>query len=159
MDPRVMQQMTDQQQGQAPQGQPQEGPPFDGFDTNPFEDIMKQLQSNQGAPEDGGSEQGQMVEDDGMPETNQLVRGQNPDNSQNIMGAIQSLQKFVAESTDPNEVATIRSVIALLSRLIEQNQENLASRVGTDQKNLGRHQQMLKAAEMMKKKQVMPIGA
>ena len=50
-------------------------------------------------------------------------------NTQNILGAVSSLQSAVKESTDPREIAVIRSVISLLSQLIQKDQAGQMSQL------------------------------
>ena len=59
----------------------------------------------------------------------QMEYGKSGGNTQNILGAVSSLQSAVKESTDPREIAVIRSVISLLSQLIQKDQAGQMSQL------------------------------
>lgn len=119
---------------------------FEQFEGNPFEGILSALQGNNAQQQGMGSsmmpQQGMTQQKDGMMggmmegiemEDNQLMKGKNPDNSQNLVGAVRALQSFIANSTNPTEIATARSIISLLSRLMDQDQKKMTDSLGQDQ--------------------------
>ena len=107
------------------------------FDQNPFASIMQSLQ---GAGAQGGQPQGpqapQGVPPQGMgadmPD-NQLMKGKNPDSSQALIGATKMLQQFIADSTDSTDIATARSIVMLITRLIEKQQKKMSDQLPQDQ--------------------------
>ncbi len=60
---------------------------------------------------------------------NQLNPGETGDQSKSLIGAIQSLENFIKASTDKDEIATVRSVVALLARLMYSDQQKMAGKL------------------------------
>jgi len=100
------------------------------FDQNPFLSILQQKQAApSGAPQ--GAPMGMMP--DAQPEDNQLMKGKNPDSSQALIGATKMLQNFIADSTDSTDIATARSIIMLIARLIAKQQEKMSGQLPQDE--------------------------
>jgi hypothetical protein len=144
MDPRILQALR-QKQGtpqDAPQGQDIGNPQFD---QNPFEAIIN---GGQGQDMGGGATGGPHMMPGGQPMGGDLPpmgaadaespaestapgeevedagqKGVNPGGTKFVLGAIQQLNNFITDSTDRAEIATIRSVITLLTRLVQRDQE------------------------------------
>lgn len=141
-----------QQQGQQPDVEsPQEdqqpgdqGEDFslgDEFNQNPFTQIsggqpaakpamMMQPQGPAGAqPQqmDPQSMQQMMMMQD--PKQNQLAPGANPGTTKFLIGAVQQLQGYIAESTDRDEIAIARSIIQLLTKLVDKDQASQAEKL------------------------------
>lgn len=111
---------------------------------NPFSDIISKFQERasqgqqpQGAPM--GPQGGQMpsgphmmphgqmmggVPTDEEQTPNQLQRGETGDNTQNLLKAVTAVQGYIANSTNPQEIAVARSIVVLMSKLISLDQEN-----------------------------------
>lgn len=107
------------------------------FDQNPFASILQSLGQGGGAPMGGGQApqaQGGMPSDamEGM-EDNQMMKGKNPDSSQALIGATKMLQNFISDSTDSTDIATARSIIMLIARLIAKQQEKMSSQLPQDE--------------------------
>lgn len=66
-----------------------------------------------------------MLKDQQDPNKNQLLPGANPGNSKYLLGAIQQIQGFIANSTERDEIAIGRSLIQLLTRLVSKDQEKM----------------------------------
>lgn len=106
---------------------------------NPFMNLIQQAPSGgTGAPsapqtssqpsqQDSENPQEQSVPAD--MEEDQTQKGVNPGTSPYLLGAVQQLQKFIAESQDRDEIAIGRSIIQLLTRLIAQDQANQQNRL------------------------------
>ncbi len=88
--------------------------------------MMPQGQTQQPQPQGGGAEGTPGTAN--MPE-DQLVRGSNPGNTRFLLGAVQQLENFVKQSTDRNEILTVRGIITLLSQLISNDQKNMAGKL------------------------------
>lgn len=147
MDPRILQLLRQQQaQGQQPQGQPigdEAGFSLgQQFDTNPFESITQGIgrqQAGQGQPMTQGGqpapqEAGQGAMQPMDPKQDQFQRGSNPGGSKFLLGAVQQLQNYIAESTERDEIAIARSVVQLLTKLIAKEQQKFNDQLaGGDQ--------------------------
>lgn len=112
--------------------------PFEqfNFQGNPFMQSM-----GGGAPQGGpqapqspmGEEQAPDVEpatamgQGEAAEEDQLAKGQNPDKTRFLMGAVQSLEKFITETTDREDIMIARGIISAISRLIARDQETMSS--------------------------------
>jgi len=116
MDPQMIQQLM---QGGGQQG----GSPMN-FDQNPFMDLMQGGSGAQAsAPAAPASAQPQMGPD-GQPIVPEALQpGKTGDNSQSLLGAISQLHRFVAGSTDPEEIQMVRQIVSLLTNLVARDQE------------------------------------
>lgn len=95
----------------APQGQPQGGIPQMG--TNPMDESAK----HEAMPGD--------MQQDAMEEENQFMKGKNPDKTKPLLTAIQSLENYIASSTERDEIMTARGIVSLLTRLVSKDQESM----------------------------------
>lgn len=148
MDPRVLAALQQQQGGAQPQGgQAQaQAVPGQGGGENPFASLLAsfgQGASPQDAMAGGPMAQGLMQGGQGGqapteydPQTGQPIMppdqtqpGTMTGNSKFLVQAINALQGYIQASGDRDEIATGRSIIALLSRLIEQDQTNEAAKL------------------------------
>jgi len=103
---------------------------------NPFAGMMAAMRRSQsqqapqgaggGMPMQGQAPQGPEV----PPEDNQFMRGQGAGNSQFLIGAVQQLQKYITNSTDPTEIQIARNIVMLLNKLVEKEQEAKVSEIG-----------------------------
>lgn len=131
------------------------------LDKNPFEGILAQLQSRQsaggqpspimqGLPPAGGTPAGgpppQMMaqtmaggKQPKMP-PNQLNPGEDSGNSQELLSAIQQLQRYIVAESDPNNITVVRSIISLIAKLVQKDQEQQAAMIP-------QHQQQLEAMQ------------
>lgn len=109
---------------------------------NPFAGILASLQGGgqqmpQQPPQPMAGQQmmpgGQpMGGEDMMGEENQLMKGKGAGNSQFLLGAVQQLQRYITNSTDPAEIQIARNVVILLNRLMEKEQKTMAGKIGED---------------------------
>ena len=107
---------TSQTMGQpAQQGMPQAMPQEISGGQMP-QQTPQQTQQPTGQPQVGGEM---------MEEESQYIKGQTGDKSQPLMGAIQALNKALAEATDRDEVRTIRGLITIINRLMIQEEEKM----------------------------------
>jgi hypothetical protein len=99
-----MPQMGPMEQGTPPSLPGQEG----GFspDQNPFQGIMEKIQQ-------GGQPQG-------TPVASQP--GETGDSSKPLMQAVQALYNYIASISDMKEIAMVRSLINLITQLIQRDQ-------------------------------------
>lgn len=97
------------------------------FERNPFEGLFQQNQAPQ-QPQDPQA-QIQALQDQQDPKKNQLLPGANPGTSKFLLGAIQQLQGFIADSTERDEIAIGRSVIQLLTRLVAKDQQRQSEQI------------------------------
>lgn len=100
-----------------------------GMDTtqNPYASFMQQSQQQPQQPDqENGQEDSAQGEE--QPE-DQLNPGQNPGSTKFLMGAINSLENYIKQSTDRDEIATSRSIIMLLGRLIQKDQQNMTNKL------------------------------
>lgn len=118
---------------------------YDDMSQNPFASILQRASGGSSSMAAGPSQgqaqgqevppqtqtpmgaQGQTNPQELPPEQEQLMRGKNPSNSKFLITAIQSLENYVQGSEDKDEIATARSVISLLTRLIDRNQQSMSS--------------------------------
>ena len=146
MDPQILAILQQQQQSQGG-NQPRDIPAQDGEEQNPFSNILSGFgqagvspqADMQGSPlaqgmMQGGEQNQQQPQID--PKTGQPIippdqtqEGIATGNSKFLVSAIQSLQGFIQASSDRDEIATGRSIIALLSRLIEKDQTQEAAKL------------------------------
>ena len=63
---------------------------------------------------------------------NQLMAGENPGGSKFALGALQNLNKYLSEATDQNEISVIRSIILILTKLIEADQQRQTAQLPQD---------------------------
>lgn len=124
----------------------QQPAPFQGantsqFDQNPFEAIFAQgagqgaePQSGSAMPQMGGglppmgqadveAQESQAMGQQPDPAEDDSQKGVNPGGTKFVLGAIQQLNNFITDATDRSDIATVRSVITLLTRLIQKDQE------------------------------------
>lgn len=109
------------------------------FEGNPFEGILRGGQQGEmpggasqgGQPQDPEAEMKRLQEMQD-PKRNQLLQGANPGQSKYLLGAIQQIQGFIAESTERDEIAIGRSIIQLLTRLVAKDQKRLADKLASD---------------------------
>ena len=119
------------------------------FQSNPYMELLGGGGAPQGAPQ--GMPQG-MPQGGGEPqmanpnqtmqeataqgmagaqeEQSQLEKGVNPDGLKLIMGAINGLERFVADSQNKEDIMIVRGVIAALSRLIAKLQSDQIDQIG-----------------------------
>lgn len=112
---------------------------MDGFnpDQNPFEQILAQLKQQGGQtqlPTGGGADAaapqgGQLPPNitmgpDGQPQQvpDATQPGINPGTTKFLLSALQQLQQFIGAATDRDEIAVGRSIIMLLTKLINNDQ-------------------------------------
>jgi len=93
------------------------------FQENPFMGMIGGGQQSQMSQQPAQQVNGQM--ENGKPIPNQLERGQTGDKSQPIMSAIQQLNRYVAESTDRDEIRTVRGLITVLTELLAREQRTM----------------------------------
>lgn len=152
MDPRIRQLlMARQQQMGAEQPQPEQGVPEGGdfslgeeFDQNPFEAIVNggqaQAPQGMGVPQEGEEQGGYAQIPPGMEEAaqmggvmpeedDQLQKGAGAGSSKFLLGAAQQLQGYIAESTERDEIAIARSILQLLTKLIDRDQQKLTEKL------------------------------
>ncbi len=107
------------------------------FEGNPFAGILSSLGQRQ-QPQPQQAPQSQMPQrpmpqNGGMEDDdNQLMKGKGAGTTPLLMGAIQSLQKYVTTSTDPDEIRMARSIITLISKLITRDQGKMSERLNQD---------------------------
>lgn len=143
-----------------PKTQPEESPVLDGdFDSNPFEGILSQLQSRQaggimggmGSMGGAGGEQPAAPPQQAMmpmmqggakgkPPENQLMPGQGGGNGQFLLGGMQQLQRYIVGEDDPNNITIARSIIALLTKLLQKEQEDQLAQLPQDEQMLSQGQ-------------------
>lgn len=109
--------------------------PLEDFEQNgnPFAAIMGGAQPTPQAPQEKqggyqsipkGMEQAAMM--GGMPmvdQEDQTMKGQGVGATKFLLGAAQQLQGYIAESTERDEIMTARSILLLLTKLINRDQE------------------------------------
>jgi hypothetical protein len=110
-------------------------PPIQGdFDQDPFQEILKSgrppIQPEQ--PQEDPQAQLQQLQDQQDPKKNQMLPGANPGGSKFLLGAIQQIQGYIAESTERDEIAIGRSIIQLLTRLVDKDQKKMAEKIAQD---------------------------
>lgn len=59
----------------------------------------------------------------------QLQRGDSGGNSQFLVSALQSLQKYITDEVDPQNISIGRGLIALVTKLIAKEQQTLAAKL------------------------------
>jgi len=107
-----MQDNTQQVQGGL---QPQTG--NDPFGQNPFSEIINSQQAPVQQPV-----QPENPED--VPEA--LQPGKTGDSTKFLIGSIQQLHNFIAQNTEPRTISTVRQIIGLLTKLIDEDQAQAA---------------------------------
>lgn len=167
MDEQTLQALQQRGQQQAPQGpgagsppQPDQGGADGGgepfslgsqFDGNPFESLGggggspgQDQSAGQVSPQPQQQEQPQMTPEMmkavGMdPTQDQTVRGSNPGGSKFLLGALQQLQGYIGESQDRDEIAIARSLMQLITKLIDRDQTSQSDKLaaGGDQAQPG----------------------
>jgi len=155
----LQQQQAQQGAGQAPQGAPQPGGAGEGANpfedilaqfgaqqqqapegaTQPTPEAMAAMGGGQpgGGPEVGGMGGGQQAiqktqqidPQTGQPIEDQTQKGTLTGTSKFLVGAIQQLQGYLQASDDRDDIATGRSVITLLTRLIDKDQQSETSKL------------------------------
>ncbi len=108
------------------------------FKQNPFME-MTQLAAAEApqqaeGPQMGAAPSGMPPQGGGMPgqgggmeqPEDQMMKGQNPDKTKFLIGAVNSLETYIKESEDMDEISTARGIIMLLSRLMAKDQESMA---------------------------------
>lgn len=145
MDPKLLALI---QQKQGAQGQPQggaEAQPEGGsfgdsrFDSNPFEQIMGDGQEQQGMPMSmprgaapsqapQGQQQPMQPGPNGEMPDSALTEGQNPGGTKPLLVALSALHNYITAASDPSEIATVRSCMALLTRLVASDQQRQGQR-------------------------------
>lgn len=104
-------------------------------DQDPFEGILNQgrqaldpaarygnmQQMQQMGAQEPGASMPMMVDKQAMMQ-DVTQPGSNPGTTKYVLSALQSLQKFIAESTDLREIQAVRGVITVLSRIMESDQ-------------------------------------
>lgn len=120
---------------------------MDGQGQNPFAEILSRFTQSQGGNPIANGQAGPMAQEQmaaaqqqsamqgaaqgaefdpatGMPmEEDQTQKGVATGTSKYLIGAIGQLQQYIAQATDRDEIATARSIISLLSRLIDKDQQ------------------------------------
>lgn len=137
--------MARMQQGQD--GQPQQPPtggqdqPFSlgqNFDQNPFSSVLSGLGQQSQQPQQAPVPQQQMPTDQQpQQEDNQLEKGKISGTSQYLLSALQSLHKFITESTDPREITMGRSIISLMSKMIDMDQKKQIDKMNEQKAAMG----------------------
>lgn len=112
------------------------------FDKNPFMEMLGGgLQAAQQMPQEGGDEQAMAMTQQGgggqgapqvgavggAGKSNQLEYGQNPDRTGFLVSAIQQLENYIKNSTQKDEISTVRGLISLLSQLVNKDQQSMAA--------------------------------
>lgn len=115
------------------------------FQSNPFMGMLgggeQQMPQGapqgmlQGMPQQGGEQMANPNQSMGQAEAqgtmgqamsqekNQLMKGENPGSTKYLMGAVQSLEKFITESDDKESLMLARGIVSAISRLIAKDQE------------------------------------
>lgn len=111
-----------------------------GGEQNPFASILSQLQGGGmggGLMADAGpmmaakpaTPSAPKIGPDGKPLPDVTQRGQNPGTSKFVIQAMSAMQGALAEATDPQEIQMLRQVLALLVKVVDEDQK----RQGTGQ--------------------------
>lgn len=111
---------------------------FEKFEGNPFQGILASLgnQSAQNAPQQNTQLQSKPAGNQMPEEDNQLMKGKGAGNSQFLLGAVQQIQRYITNSTDPTEIQVARNIVLLLNRLIEKEQQSMMSKIGKDSQTM-----------------------
>lgn len=157
MDPRIqalIRAQASQRAGVQEQPQPEQEIPEEGgefslgngeFDQNPFAALLAQAQGGgQPQPQPGAEQGGFQQVPQGMeeaaamggvmaPEDDQLQKGGGAGASKFLLGAAQQLQGYISESTERDEIAIARSILQLLTKLIDRDQEAMTARLESQQ--------------------------
>jgi hypothetical protein len=105
---------------------------------NPFEDLVNKAkmspnQNTGGSPtgmagalaaQAGGASAKSTAPADATNDVTQP--GVNPGTSKPLLSALSSLHQFITAATDPSEIALVRSIIVLLTQLIQRDQASQA---------------------------------
>lgn len=132
--PNPFTQFLQKYQQQHPTGQPgQNQPGADGQPPaqpggNPISALAQAGQQAGGAGQASGlpGVQQPQIEDAAMP-------GQNPGVSKNLIQAANALHGAIASMTNPREIQMIRSILIMLSQLIQADQQNQNAKTGQGQ--------------------------
>ncbi len=147
--------MNPNMQSQQPQGPQQDM--MSGPTQNPFTGILQQMKGGMmggqpGQPQDEGGAEGAPDMETGTGEpVNQLLPGQTADNTQGLIGALSSMQKYISDATNPQEIVIARQIASLLTQLIAREHQKGLGNLSRDQVALPAHQQMLKQAAVAKR--------
>ncbi len=126
---------------------------------SPFANIIAKMKTDMGGQGMMGGQPGQpqdastgSMQDmaSGEP-VNQLLPNQTADNTQGLIGALSSMQKYIASSTNPQEIALARQIASLLTQLIAREHQKGLGNLAADQEALPNHQDLIKRAAMAKK--------
>ena len=79
----------------------------------------------------GGQAKGPQGQPAEIPQ-NQLQPGEPGGHTEFALQAIQALHKYLTATTDPNEIAVIRSIIVILTKLIEVDQQRQTAQLPQD---------------------------
>ncbi len=117
---------------------------FSQFDKNPFEEIVNSAKS-QGQPSAQPAQQPQPQGQPGGPMAgkmmktppNQLDYGAVGGTTPALTGALQSMQKFIGETQDATEIAIGRTIITLLTKLIQADQQKQTAQLPQGQPGQG----------------------
>jgi len=112
------------------------------FDSNPFAGVLSQIQS-QGQPMGGMMGGGgqppqappampQMMGGQ-KPPPNQLVPGEEGGNSQFLVATMQQLQRYITAEDDSNNIMIARSIIGLITKLLDKEQKQQTAKLPQDQ--------------------------
>lgn len=115
------------------------------MDQNPFESILAQMKAPQqnGLPQ-GGMPQGQMPQQGSaaqqamsqgmgqeMAQPQDVTQpGVNPGGTKQLLSALQMLHQFIGQATDPTDIAAVRGLIQILTRLVARDQEKQMREMG-----------------------------
>ena len=141
----------------------QQGNPFGdpNLDKNPFEGILAQIQSRgvgagtgqppdammQGASPEGmhpmpggqmmpNSQMPGMMGGQGKPPPNQLIPGQEGGTGKFLLSTMQQLQSYITAEDDSNNIMIARSIIGLITKLLEREQQEQTAKIPQDQQML-----------------------
>lgn len=105
-------------------------PYLDGLDLNVMPQMPQEGGDEQAAMAQGGAQPaGGMPGQEGEEQENQLNPGQNPDKTRYLVAAIQQLSNYIKDSDQKDEIQTARGLIALLSQLVNRDQESMTSKL------------------------------
>lgn len=60
----------------------------------------------------------------------QLEPGQDPGTTRFLLSASQGLQNYIKASSDPEELRMARTIVTMIARLIQKDQETMTSQLG-----------------------------
>ena len=109
-------------------------------DQNPFADILASAQGTPGVNRNPAGPQAEEMPVGGpegtpqpgmeqAPPNPQIEEGVNPDPSQAILGAMQQMEKFITQSTNPESIKRARALIHMMSQMVSEAQNELSEQL------------------------------